>query len=60
VMPWIWTFARNAFGEPPGSLAGSSGSSIETYPRSGRGRRLVSRTSSAQGDWKRRADRGQS
>ena len=28
-MPWIRTFGRNAFGEPPGSLARSSGSSID-------------------------------
>jgi hypothetical protein len=28
-MPWIGTFGRNTFGEPPGSLAGSSGSSID-------------------------------
>ncbi|MEH2545646.1 MFS family permease/predicted transcriptional regulator [Bradyrhizobium sp. AZCC 2262] len=28
-MPWIQTFGRNAFGEPPGSAAGSGGSSID-------------------------------
>ncbi len=28
-MPWIRRFGRNAFGEPPGSLAGSSGFSID-------------------------------
>jgi hypothetical protein len=28
-MPWIRTFGRNAFGEPPGSAAGSGGFSID-------------------------------
>ena len=28
-IPWIRTFGRNAFGEPPGSLAGIGGSSID-------------------------------
>jgi hypothetical protein len=28
-MPWIRTFSRNAFGEPPESAAGSGGSSID-------------------------------
>jgi MFS family permease len=28
-MPWIRTFGRNDFGEPRGSLAGSSGSSVD-------------------------------
>jgi len=28
-IPWMRTFGRNAFGEPPGSLAGSGGSSVD-------------------------------